>query len=329
MKKSILAVLALLLVAGNCYAEDFSTALAKTMSQIPDGADVAGMGNASTATPEFSSRNPAIIAVESKEKFNASGTATYGLINFSNGPKIDLYSVSGTFKLPVGAMQINLSNAGSNVGAVDEMTDAQFNSAPSINLQYGLKLGKNVLADDDSLYGGVSYSYGTSKITMHVADPILGDIFDITKSTSKEVGLGALYQFGVVNVGAFYAHSWDSADEYINDALDNTTKSQTDTLRLGLGVHVTSSTYVAMDYRHLYLPNGEHDDQYYIGLEQYIIKDVLALYAGYADGGATAGVGIYGKSCGLNLGYMHRPFRATEEVFGKAEVFMLSIYGTF
>ncbi len=329
-----LMLLCIFAFTGKAHPADFSTAMAKTMAEIPFGADVAGMGNTSTATPDFSSRNPAVMAVESADPWNFGFSTTGGLIHFKSGSTISLYSLSGTAKLPVGILQITVSDAKSNTGTlIDESAKIKFNNNPSFDVQYGLATGKNLLLDEDALYLGASYGYSQSKLTgkYFIGTEDTTMIFDFkTESKSHNVGVGALYQIAkVVNLGATFDHSWDSAEDFINGEFDAKTKSQSNKLRLGVGVQVLPMTFVAADYQHLYLSDGLSDDQYFAGVEQYLVKDILAVYAGYANGGATAGLGIYLKHGGINIAYMNRGFRSMDQFLGKSEMAMLSIYGNF
>lgn len=318
-------------MTGIVYAEDFRTALEKTMSEIPDGGDIAAMGNASTAVLEFSSSNPAIIAagtvsgIESDSKVGA--CADFGFISFRNGLRVKTGFFSGTMKLPAGFVQLSVSDARSNEGDIDEFSNMEFDNAPSASLQYGLKLAEN-------FYGGVSYKYSQSKVTSNVAieDEESGEPFVLeltSKSKGHEVGFGTLYRLGKVNLGAFYAHSWDKSKEYADGFLESEESTHADQIRVGASIQLTPMTMVAADWRYFWFPEGECDSQFFAGLEQYVVKDVLAVYGGYANGGLTTGLGIYFEKGGLNLGYMYRPFRSTEEFLGKAEMFEALVYWNF
>jgi len=307
-------------------AEEFSTAFPKTVSEIPDGADAAALGGATVAVPDFSSKNPSVIAVPPVgEKTPDFGVyANYGFIKFKNGPDVNLGFISGTAKLPVGVLQIMGSYAASDTGKMDEFNNIKINSSPYVGFQYGLSIVKD-------LYFGISYTYSESEITMQTSIENPLDLEIISKSKGHEVGAGMLYQLlkNKVNLGLFYAHSWDEEKTFIDGSLDNAEKSQTDQVRFGVSAKITSMTMISAEVRHYWFPNGVTDTQFFAGIEQYLIKDSLALYGGYANGGATAGLGVYFKNGGLNLAYMYRPFRATEEFLGKAEAIMLSVYVSF
>lgn len=336
MKKimlSLLAILAILLIIiflgffDIAKAEDFSTAFTKTVSEIPDGADGAGMGGATTATPDFSSKNPALIAVETSEKpIKGSVSAHYWFIKFYDGPNVSIGSLSATAKLPVGVLQVVGSYAGSNTGEMGELDSIKINNSPSIGIQYGLPVP--VVKD---LYLGLSYNYSQSKITARTTFVDLLDTEITSKSKGHEVGAGMLYRMfdKKVNAGLFYAHAWDKEETFIDGSSDSIENSQTDQVRFGVSANVTSMTMISAEVRHYWFPDGVTDTQYFAGIEQYVIKDFLAVYGGYANGGLTAGLGAYFEQGGLNLAYMYRPFRSTEEFLGKAEAVMLSAYVTF
>jgi len=327
MSVVLVVVLMIAMMTFSVHAEDFDIALSKTISEIPDGADAAAMGGATIATPDFSSKNPAIIAIPPEgEKTPDFGVyANYGFIKFKNGPDVNLGFVSGTAKLPVGVLQIMGSYAGSDVGRMNEFNDIKINSSPFVGFQYGLPIAKD-------LYAGISYTYSESEITMHASIEKPFDLELISKSKGHEVGAGMLYQLlkNKVSVGMFYAHSWDEEKTFMDGSLDSAERSETDQVRLGVSAKITSMTMISAEVRHYWFPDGVTNTQYFIGVEQYLIKELLAVYGGYANGGATIGLGVYSNKYGaLNIAYMNRPFRATEDFLGKADAFMLSVYFTF
>lgn len=335
MRKIYLVVFcAALFFCENALAQSFSEAMAKSVSQISEGADVAGMGGANTAlTSDYTIRNPGAADVSDAQSRSRVGIlATYENVNFKKGPDINLYIVSAAFRFPVGTLQISYSDGSSNVANLDEFNTLKFDKFTSIDAQYGLKLGEDLLCRNDELYAGVGYAYSESKVSGQFILPVPGTTL-VFNSVSESVGntleSGILYRIAKkVNLGVMYLHSWDSSDDSL-DGFTQTTNSQTDQLRLGVSAKITPLTLVAFDYRHIYLPNGEDDDQYFAGIEQYLIKDRLALYGGWANGGVTTGVGIYTPYGGINVGYMHRTLRATEEFLGKADVLAVSIFGAF
>ncbi len=332
MMKKIMVVVAVMfmaMLAVVANAEEFGTAFQKTVSEMPDGADAMAIGGATTAVPDFSSKNPALLAVKVSEKpIRGSVFANYGFIKFNNGPNTSMASLSATAKLPVGVLQVVGNCAGSNTGELGDFDSIKINSSPSIGIQYGLQVP--ALKD---LYVGASYTYSQSRITARTTfvDPLDTEI--ISKSKSHEVGVGGLYQPSFfdkkVSVGIFFAHSWDEEKSYIDNLYEEMARSQTDQIRFGVSAKVTSMTMISAEIRHYWLPDGATSLQYFIGVEQYIVKDFFAIYGGCANGGVAGGAGVYFENGGVNLAYMYRPFRATEDFLGKAQMTMLSAYYTF
>jgi len=331
MKLFVLALFALVLcTAGESRSQDVNTALAKTYTEVPDGADVLSMGNANTSLPsDYSTRNPGAVDATDYPESKFGAATTYANIGFKNGPSVNLYSVSAITRFPIGTLQVTYKNGGSSTGMIDEFGDTlKLDRLPSIDMQCGLRVGSNLLWTDE-LYAGLGYSYAEYKLLGRAYDSQLNLVDVSSLQHSHTLESGVLYRIAKkVNIGAVYLHSWDATDAS-QDGVTQTTRSETDQLRLGISAKVTSRTLISADYRHLYLPNGEHDDQYFFGIEQYVVKDVFALYGGWANGGVTTGFGVYSKHCGVNFGYMHRPFRAAEEIFGKADVIMASLYAIF
>jgi len=323
----MLFLVAMLIVVnfGNfAKAADFATALNKSLEEIPVGADVPY--NTSTMAG-FSTRNPAGIATVEKDapKFGVNGT--YGHIGFQNGLGVDLYSPSVTVNSPVGVFQLTFTDAKSNEATLlDGASKFQFNKIQSVDLQFGFPVAGNLLTADDSLYLGVSGSHSLSETTMNVVD--VGSFN--TQSKGISVGAGMMYRVGkFANFGAFYEHSWDSADDFVDSAFDANTKTQSSKLRIGTSVQITPTTLLAADYQHLYLPGGENADQYFAGVEQYLIKDALAFYGGYANGGAATGLGFYSSHAGINVAYLWNSFQSLDQYFGKSNLAMVSAYWTF
>lgn len=328
MKKAVvvLIVFSIFVFASNSRAaDDFGTAMEIATVNVPPGADVAGMGNVWTATPNFSSNNPAVLPTCGDYKIG--GSATYGRINFKNGPDVNLYSGSIAAKLPAGFLQVTYSDARSNTEATKMDVDAKFNASPVINLQYGLSAAKNFLREGDELYLGISYSpYERSKLTFSNA----GEDLFISESKGYSIGGGFLYKPEKNwNIGGYYSYSRSKGED--TDLVFSETSysvSKAEQMRLGLGYQLFPATFLAADYQHLNL-DGEKKDQYFAGIEQGIIKDILYLYGGWADSGPTAGLGIYFKNGGINLAYMHNPFNELKPYLGRAEVFMATAYINF
>lgn len=337
MKKSILlAVFVVMAIVPAAYAKDFGSAFSAAVSNIPQGADVGGMGNAWVATPEFSSLNPAIIAILPKpEEFHATLMPTYGIIGFSKGPDIQLYSVSVTGKLPVGCLQISFSDGWSNMAqTADPATSLKINSSPTIDVQYGFKVGKNLIFKGDELYAGLGYAHGESKISMRSEffDPEVEETFTVNaaeKGYSDSVSVGMVYRpTKNINIGAFYSHSWDKSDSFVEGEFVESFRGNTNQLRLGAGVQVTELTFLALDYQHLSI-DGVRFDQWFAGVEQGIIKDFLYFYGGWAADGPTCGIGMYFKHGGINFSYAASQYRDLKPYLGRSEIFMLSAYLTF
>ncbi len=327
MKKfSFLAVMVFMLfgVAGIGQAKDFATALEITLSEIPDGGDIAAMGNPAVRR-DFSTKNPAVTGASIVSK-NVVVCANYGLFAFKNGFDMSLYSVSAMTKLPLGITRLTVTEGNSTTGGIDEIGDIKLNGLTSIELQYGLPLS-------DDLYGGIVYTHNRSKLTIDTMffDETVGVPFDVelaSETRSHEIGVGLLYRLGEkVDLGFFYNRASSRSRDYVNDIKEGTARSATDQLRAGFSAQLALGTVLAAEYRHFWFEE-ERDAQYFAGIEQYLNK-IVALYCGYANGGATAGLGIYLKNGGLNLAYMHRPFRSTEDFLGEAKVFEALLFWNF
>lgn len=330
MKKILIAVLLAVLFFSVNYSnaeEDFGTALGMATMNVPSGADSASMGGATTAAPEFSSNNPAIVAAG--QEFKIGSSLTYARIGFKSGPDINVYAVNVSGKLPVGVFQISYSDVRSGAETTLMDADAKFNSSPSLSVLYGLKVKKNLLISNDELYLGVSYSpLQKSRLTFSLD----GENVLQSKSDGYAYGAGALYKpTKALSIGAYYSRSRSNEEEY-DFMFDEATKevSESEQIRLGIGCQVTELTFIAVDYQHLNI-DGAKKDQLFAGIEQGIIKDLLYVYGGFAGSfkSPTAGVGVYFKNGGLNIAYMNNPFDNLKPYLGKAEIVMATGYISF
>lgn len=328
VKRALIILLAAYFLAGVVVAVQaggFDEALSIASVNVPPGADVAGMGNAWVATPNFSSNNPAILPTYGDYKIG--GSATYGRINFKKGPEINSYSGSVAAKLPAGFLQITYSNACSSTEATEMGVGAKFNSSPVLNIQYGLSAAKNFLRQGDELFMGLSYSpHESLGLTFSSA----GENLLRSKSSGHSYGTGFLYKPDEKwNIGGYYSRSRSKNKNYdLISGEESRSASRTEQLRLGLGYQVAPLTFLAFDYQHLNL-DGAKKDQYFAGIEQGIVKDIFYLYAGWADSGSTAGIGVYFKNGGINVAYMRSPFNDLEPHLGRAEVIMATAYLNF
>jgi len=341
------AVLSLCVFSSQGWSANFDTAMGIAEANVPPGADVACMGNAWTATPDFSTNNPAVIAI--MEDLRAGGSFTYGLMNFEDGPDISIYSTTVQGKLPVGFMEITYSQGTSGTGATDMdtylardliyvKTDIEFDSIRSIDMQYGLKVKDNFLKEGDRLFLGLSVSpYAKSKLLFKERLLIKSKSRLLFKSSSIDfmqakskgyaVGFGFCYMLpNRIGIGSYYQYSHDKSEE-TNLWNNMTVKSagHTDLFRFGASWQMFPLTFIAADYQHIAM-EGAHKNQAFVGIEQGIIKDSVYLYGGWAGDGPTTGIGIYLKYGGINVAYMHHAFNDLEPFLGKTQIGMVTIY---
>ena len=325
-----------LVVPNFSQAADFSKALDIATTNIPSGADVAGMGNVQAAVSAFSSGNPAIVGCP-EEPYRIGASATYAFINFKNGPGVNLYSGTVSAKMPVGYLQINGSNirSGNSVTRMD--TDTQFNSAPSVEVMYGLKVAENLLRTGDKLYLGAGGSFSGSKMSFSSQ----GQNLETSQSRGFGVKTGFLYQpIKHVSVGGFYSYSGSRTKtselvqtENEDGSVSNGNHSRNSSgdvqqVRIGASWEILPGTLIAADFQHLNIGSLKRD-QVFAGVEQQIIKDRLYVYGGWAASGPTAGIGVYLKHGGLNVAYMSNPFADLNPHLGRNQMIMATAYFNF
>jgi len=61
-------------------------------------------------------------------------------------------------------------------------------------------------------------------------------------------------------------------------------------------------------------------------VEQQIIKDRLYAYAGWADKGPTAGLGLYFKNGGVNVAYMRNSYSDLRPHLGQDQTVMTTAF---
>ena len=156
--------------------------------------------------------------------------------------------------------------------------DVQFNSAPSVEVMYGLKVSENLLRDGDKLYLGAGGTLSESKLNFSQA----GQNVLVSRSRGFEVKAGFLYQPAKgLNFGGMYAYSRDRNDDRelnVNEDNGSTfwtgqrSTSDMHQLRLGASWQILPTTLIAVDYQHLSIGHLKRD-QIFAGVEQQIIKD--------------------------------------------------------
>ncbi|HBP00944.1 MAG TPA: hypothetical protein DD454_01910 [Candidatus Moranbacteria bacterium] len=344
MRKILVAVfwLGVVFPAGIADAKEFGEALSEAFSSIPAGADAASIGNTDAANEVFSSNNPAIVPTLLKDEHKVGLSGTYGSVRFGRGPDVDLYLASAAVRLPLGVFALTYADANSGWSATDPFfgPEMKFVENPTIDLKYGLKVRDGLFFQGDQLNAGIGYVFGESRLKFRFSQFIEDFGVDVpvaikSESRSHAGTVGVFYKPRKnVSVGAYYSHIWSSSKDTTDVAgglfvEEVDSKIQSDQFRIGAGWRIVPLTYVTVDYRHLDM-EGEKLDQVFAGIEQGFRENFpLFLYVGWADQGLTGGLGFYLENGGLNLGYMHRPFRDLEPFLGKSEVLMATAFWNF
>ncbi len=236
-----------------------------------------------------------------------------------------------TGKLPkdFGVIQLSYANAWSNQSPTLMDTDIKLNSALLVSIQYGVKVASDVLKKGDKLFVGLTYN-PTVKSEMHI---LLAEDLIRIKSSGYAIGGSILYQYNdKLNLGAYYSYGHSNIIE--NDAaygICEKSGSNSNQWRIGASYHVIPMTYVALDLDRTTI-DGSSKNKWYFGVEQGIVKDVLYVYGGLANGfnKPTVGIGIYTKNVGLNLAYMYQYYKELSKFLGgRGNVYMATVYARF
>jgi hypothetical protein len=263
-----------------------------------------------------------------------SGTVNYGYFQFE---KTQLSTISGSLTGKVGnaVLQIGFGHAESPMRPLDELESFQIKKNDTIDFQIGGKVASGIFLSDDELYVGAGYAFTQSSqagvfITPTPATTFIDEVEMNSDSHSATLGL-AYKPIKPITLGAFGSRTWNSSQFTYNGWQDpEKSNSFYDVAHLGFSAKLLEGTTLAADYQRIsFSDSGTVFNQYYVGVEQYLIKDTLALYAGVANGGPTAGLGVYFKNGGLNLSYGHDVLKETKQYLGVCDAYMASAYFNF
>ncbi len=326
---TLMLVLFLMITKG--HAASFNESLTAVSLSLPMGADVGAMGNIGTLE-EFSSANPAITSI--MKNGNASTAVNYGYFDFS---KTHLQTISASVTGRVGkvVMQVGAGHAESPMREVDEFSSFRIKRNDVIDFQIGGNVSSGILFDDDELYVGVGYAFtkGVQDGIFFTPTPATTLVSVATMdSTSHAATLGFAYKpIKQITLGGYGSRTWSETQATYNGWQDSeVAKSFCDVGHLGFSAKLGKNTTLAGDYQHIsFSDSSTKFDQHYVGVEQYLIPETLAIYFGDANGGFTTGAGLYFKAGGLNLSYGNSLSRETKNTLGKADAFMVSGYFSF
>lgn len=326
----IFAVIASFTITDKAQAASFDESMTAVSASLPLGADVGAMGNVGTLE-EFSSNNPAISSIMGEG--NVSGTANYGYFKFAKS-NLQTVSASITKKIGPAALQVAVGHGETPTSNIGEFETFRIKESNTLNLQLGGEVASGMIGND-VLYAGLGYTYGQS--TQKGSFPVLvEEEFFISKysSETKSHGatVGAAYKpIKEVTIGAFATRTWNRS-EFTMDGVEGSevSKSFSDIHHLGFAYKIFEGTTLAGDYQQVRFSNSSTKfNQYFVGVEQYVVKDIVALYAGIANEAPTAGIGVYFTNGGLNLSYGHNMLRETKAYLGSCDAYMASTYFNF
>jgi hypothetical protein len=290
--------------SGAAYSHDLATDLGIAVFNVPEGADIAGMGNADAAAWGWSSNNPAMTAFDTAEgRYKNSAAINWGSINFKKGPTVNFYSLSGIRKFGENYIQVNGSYFGSDTHKTKEGFESGFHPSRSLDITWARKINENVFFSRDEMYFGLNAEAGKSGMNFYYRDQ--GEKRKrVIRSESDSLGgsVGILYKVDKIHIGAYWNRVWEKAtDKETIEGERSKDRSFSDKFRLGASWQILEGTFIAGDYQFLNI-DGTKEDQFFAGLEQKVI-DPVYLYAGIANQQPTCGVGVYFPRGGFNLAF--------------------------
>jgi len=312
------------------HAASFDEALIATSASLPIGADVAAMGGIGTLE-DFSSANPAVTGIVSDG--NMSGAINYGYFQFE---KTRLETVLGSIAKRIGnaVLQVSFAHGETPLKFFSDEEAFRIKKSDTIDFQLGGKVAHRIFLSDDELYLGVGLAINRSEqeSIMHVSSVTTTLRHDIMiDSNSNGATIGFAYKpIKKITMGGFGSRTWTKSTTAYNFSSKDESKTSYDIAHLGAAVKIFEGMTIAGDYQHLsFSDSATKIDQYFLGIEQYLIKEKLAVYGGLSNGGLTTGIGIYFKNGGLNLSYGQNIANESRKYFGSCQSFMTSVYFNF
>jgi len=324
----MVAVVFFVFLAGVCSANDLETDLGIATFNIPDGADIAGMGNADASAWGWSSNNPALSAFDFSEggKFKNSGSLNWGNLNFKKGPTINFYALSQTRKIGENFFTVVGTYFSSDREDTKIGLETRFRPCRSVDVTWARKVGKSLFSSVDELYFGTNLEIGRTKANFYLREEGRRQTFIQSDSRSVGGSVGLLYRTGKLNVGTYWNRIWEKAEEsYPLDGEKSHSRSHSDKFRIGASYQILEGTFIAGDYQFLDI-DGESFNQFFGGVEQRL-TDWLYLYGGIANHNPTAGLGIYFDRGGFNLAYAEMD--ELKSHFGKGRLITAIIFFSF
>lgn len=327
----LVLVIAFLLPAG-AFAAGFSQASSIMSATISPGPDSLSMGGCWVALPNFSSNNPAVVAAG--DPYKAAVSYSFNWIKFGRGPSIGLHITSLSVTLPKGVLQLNVANANSASAGTAMEADMKFDYSSYIELMYGLQVAESLIRNGDKFFLGVGGSLTASRISFSQ----LGQSMFVARSRGFEAKTGFLYQPAKgLNFGGTYIYSRDRNDDreltFSDDGSPSWSGKRSNSdlhqFRLGASWQVLPRLLLAADYQHLNVGHVKRD-QYFVGAEFQVVKEIVSIYAGCANGGPTVGLGVYpNKHVGLNVAYGRNLFQDLDPHLGRSQMVSAMISGSF
>ena len=330
MRKTLLCMLlafGMMGFAQLALADNFSTAMAVVDSGVFRGPD--DPGGADAALPsDYSTNNPASIASPASsadgDKIKVNASVVYNWLNFTRGPSVNVLTESVSAKLPVGVLQLNVTQGES--GSPDHTlmgVDADV-ALQSISILYGLKVGENLLVQGDKLYLGISGSpYSHSKLVFSVPG------MDLLESKSDGYAVGGGFQYMLnekLRVGGYYSYSSSNDHQFdFTTGSSERSRSNLHQARLGASYKLNDRLFFAGELQYLNI-EGTEKLQPFVGAELAIVKDAVFLTAGYASHGPSVGLGVYGKNIGFAASYTYDLVQETKPFLGRTDLVTAMIY---
>lgn len=283
------------------------------------------MGGIWAAIPTPGSFNPA--ALTTTRRFDLSGSiyTSFNSIDFKSGPDFVMYSETVIMNIGRGTGRVGYFKFQSEkaLDKVGFFTDIR---GESLQFEYALPIAESVSVGAVVIpvyRSSVEFSLGSS-----------GDFLIAYGDSRNEFngGLGVLYNFKNLFIGAFYRYGRERVRGKIFDPLsmeyvktkDHPTSQY---VRSGFLLLPWKGASIGFDYVIGEINNGsgrkDHRiEQFCVGFEQWI-NNHIAVRMGSSDGSINAGVGFLLKNILINYAYMNDGIDDLKPSLGRSEVHMV------
>lgn len=321
----ILVLIAISVLNNVAKGGDFASAFQTAIKAYPPSTNIAGMGGIWAGLPNPYSSNPAAFPRIKDYDFKNAVYGSYNLINFSQGPDINLWSGTGLASLGPGVLRIDYCDFNSEKARAKNGLETGIEGR-NLQLGYGFPLNRNLS------FGATLLPIYSSETSFHSSGILLAG----GKSDIEFGGrAGLLYKpFEKLYLGVVYEYNKNELKSTVFNPfslsyIKSTEHPITHLVRPGIAIQPWKGGTIGADYLWGSIDNKKSKDDYrinqwFFGGEQWLTPN-LALRSGLADGSLTAGIGLKWRNILFDYAYISRSIKDMEPYFGHSSSHFFSL----